>query len=254
MGSWRDARVEVRLTITTPSLKDGHIESAMLVIDGREGPPFDLVADASGQALSRFVRLDRRGPTRSVPVVRTKNSEHAPARPKVSVRYQAAPRHRRGRPGGPRKSLGAVADVRDKFGLRAHVPESARFGLVEIDGKKIPKLPEGNLNEKLELREGERTIIRLEALPRDARAEDEQYEKSERTLVVLFQKKDSPRPLFTEVELDSGTARARRVAVEQGKPTIVDARASAAGNRRRTGEVDPRRAAERPRRTPRRGG
>lgn len=222
----RDSQVEVQLVVRGPSLKDGQLATATLEINGRE-ETFDLLNDASGQTLSRTLTLPRGANSLSA-VVRSRNPNHEPATAKLTVlRALPRPTIEVKDPTDDSQILGdGVVIVRDpEVALRASASPNAVLNRLEVNGRAVDaKLPGVRIDEKLRLREGENVLL-IAAVPAERDRRVEPYEIAERTLTVLYQKRDSaPVPLFTAVEVDPGTTRARRLRVESGRPILVDSR------------------------------
>jgi WD40 repeat protein len=225
----RDPVVPLALTIEGPSIEKEQVESVTLTVD-RQQEKLDLAA-ADGQRLTKRVELKERG---KHPVkVRVTTADGQTDEQELELFYLPPPPVLKLQDPPPKDPVGE-----NHYTLRAEVtpgragqeviPRLYRLAgdratpLAFAPGEITPVPGKDALRIEKELKlQPDENAFRLEAVNAGALAGYEAKETAAETFVVVFQKQETPRAAFREVELDPGTKRARRVRVEPGK-TVVD--------------------------------
>jgi WD40 repeat protein len=226
----RDPVVPLAVTVEGPSIEKEQVGGVTVTVDGRE-EKLDLAA-ADGQRLGKRVQLEGRGD--HTVKVRAVTADGQSDEQELHLFYQ---------PPAPVLTLQGLP-LKDPVGekrytLRAEV-KPGRAGqeaiprLYQLAGgkatplqlapgeiTKVPGVDVLRIEKELTLKPNE-NAFRLEAANAGALAGHEAEETAAETFVVTFQKQETPRVAFTEVELDPGTKRARRLPVEPGKTRFVD--------------------------------
>lgn len=225
----RDPDVELRLTVGGVSLADGDVKSITVAVDGKE-EPLNL-DDASGQSFAPTLNLGKRG-LHKVRVTLKPVGNGGEVSQELAVRYQPPPPEIEFPDGiGTRKDVRDGKDVHDgKYRLQVRVKPSPRGGRAlasaTLGGNPVSsaEVKDSTYAWELELRPDE-NVVKVQAVSAEALPGYEKYETSpERTLVLFrYAKDDTPRPVFTAVELGPDPQRSRNLPVE-GRPLVVDAR------------------------------
>jgi hypothetical protein len=225
----RSPEVNLKLAVAGPSFEQNQVQSVTWRLLNTDGNARAIdVTRAIGQTVSEVVHLPQKRDIYRLEIrLRTREANPQEATRIVTLRYQPLPpeirfdetwlkQHFEGKP-----ELAKV--VREaKFHLQAQVlrrAEGQAIKAVLLHQQKAQSLrSESNIDQEIELQPGENAIT-LRAENKDALPGYEKNETEERTLVVMYNKKETPQLIIKRIE--PVAPRAEPVPIESGKPVLV---------------------------------